>query len=327
MNTSYKIGLVVAVILLTLVMGYQVTRPSGDDPIETADTPNTLAQTDPSAPTSGSPNRADTPDVDLHSSDALPPPPADEPAPGAPANTDRPLLGPADFLSRRVSSPPSDLPTQAQPATPNPTATNTIEPPPSRTTEPATPPSTPTRTTTPSITLGDPTDTPTAPTATTASSPHPNPTTPVTTSRSTPATTPPATATQSYTVQPRDNFWVIADRLYGDSKYWSVIAKANPAIDPTKIQPGDELRLPTRQQLADFDASAEPPPVPTAPTGGRTYTVRAGDSLTLISQRVYGSARYFRRIHAANRQLIGESPDNIREGMVLKLPIIDTSGS
>ncbi|MEM6392573.1 MAG: LysM peptidoglycan-binding domain-containing protein, partial [Planctomycetota bacterium] len=164
------------------------------------------------------------------------------------------------------------------------------------------------------------------PSAARTATPTPTPTRPTTASPPAITNTPTPAATTN-TVQPRDNFWVIANRLYGDSKYWSVIAQANPTIDPTKIKPGDELRLPTRRQIADFDASDEPPPVPTAPTGGRTYTVRAGDSLTLISQRVYGSARFFTRIHAANRQLIGASPDNIREGMVLDLPVIDTSAN
>ncbi|MEM6551399.1 MAG: LysM peptidoglycan-binding domain-containing protein [Planctomycetota bacterium] len=340
MNTSYKIGLVVAVILLTLVIGYQVTRPGDDAPTTTADT-NTadqaLAQPDtPAAPASNGPA---SPAVDPHSADALPPPPTQDPAPtrSTNANPDRPLLGPADFLSRRVPSTPTtpttSTPTSTTPPTTTSTTTPTLPSAPSNTTAEATPSTTatPRRTTTPSITLGNPT-TPTTPTTTTTRTTDASPTRPTladgpSTPATTTTTTPDFPAARTYTVQPRDNFWVIADRLYDDPKYWSVIAQANPTVDPTKIKPGDELRLPTRQALAEFDASSEPPPVPTAPTGGRTYTVRAGDSLTLISQRVYGSARYFRRIHAANRQLIGDSPDNIREGMVLQLPAIDTSGS
>ncbi|MEM6393680.1 MAG: LysM peptidoglycan-binding domain-containing protein [Planctomycetota bacterium] len=322
MNTSYKIGLVVAVILLTLVIGYQITRPGGDAPAETAGAnpadqalaqPDTAAASNTPGPTS--------PAVDPHSADALPPPPTQTPSRTTLA--DRPLIGPADFLSQRVA--PNPVPqgdTTETPATPE---THTPTTPPTTTPTPPT-----TATLTPASSPATPTTRTVNPTPATPTSPTPSITLGGrTTQTTTPSATPPANAptARTYTVQPRDNFWVIAERLYDDPKYWSVIARANPTIDPTKIKPGDELRLPTRQQIAAFDASAEPPPVPTAPTGGRTYTVRPGDSLTAISQRVYGSARYFRRIHAANRQLIGDSPDNIREGMVLQLPIIDTSGS
>ena len=39
-------------------------------------------------------------------------------------------------------------------------------------------------------------------------------------------------------------FWGIAERVYGDGKYWPLIAEANPGVDPRALKPGDELCIP-----------------------------------------------------------------------------------
>ena len=36
----------------------------------------------------------------------------------------------------------------------------------------------------------------------------------------------------------------IAKKVYGDAKYWRLIAEANPGVDPRTLQPGDELFIP-----------------------------------------------------------------------------------
>jgi nucleoid-associated protein YgaU len=61
-----------------------------------------------------------------------------------------------------------------------------------------------------------------------------------------------------------------------------------------------------------------PGAAPAAPAA-RTYTVKAGDSLSKIAQREYGDASEWKKIHAANRDLI-PNPDLIHPGQVLKLP-------
>jgi nucleoid-associated protein YgaU len=51
----------------------------------------------------------------------------------------------------------------------------------------------------------------------------------------------------------------------------------------------------------------------------RTYTVKAGDSLSKIAKREYGDAAKWRKIFEANRDRI-KDPDLIQPGWELKIP-------
>lgn len=52
----------------------------------------------------------------------------------------------------------------------------------------------------------------------------------------------------------------------------------------------------------------------------RTYTVQAGDSLSIIASRTMGNGGAWPRIFELNRSVIGNNPDGLREGMVLRIP-------
>jgi nucleoid-associated protein YgaU len=54
-------------------------------------------------------------------------------------------------------------------------------------------------------------------------------------------------------------------------------------------------------------------------TGGRTYVVAKGDSLSAIAKREYGDAKEWKRIFDANRDTI-KDPDLIYPGQTLRLP-------
>ncbi|MCC7409251.1 MAG: LysM peptidoglycan-binding domain-containing protein [Phycisphaeraceae bacterium] len=64
--------------------------------------------------------------------------------------------------------------------------------------------------------------------------------------------------------------------------------------------------------------SAAVTPTPTA-SALRTVTVEAGDTLTKIAERELGSQGRYREIFDANRDQL-QSPDAVRQGMVLKIP-------
>jgi LysM repeat protein len=53
--------------------------------------------------------------------------------------------------------------------------------------------------------------------------------------------------------------------------------------------------------------------------GGQSYTVKAGDSLSKISQQFYGDAHEYMRIFYANQDKISD-PDKIQPGMNLTIP-------
>jgi nucleoid-associated protein YgaU len=57
----------------------------------------------------------------------------------------------------------------------------------------------------------------------------------------------------------------------------------------------------------------------TAATGGTTYTVKAGDSLSKIAKQFYGDAGKWKKIHAANSDKI-PNPDLIHPGLQLTIP-------
>lgn len=60
-----------------------------------------------------------------------------------------------------------------------------------------------------------------------------------------------------------------------------------------------------------------------APIGGatasRSYTVKAGDTLSKIAKEHYGDANQWKKIHAANADLIRD-PDKIQTGWTLQIP-------
>jgi nucleoid-associated protein YgaU len=56
-----------------------------------------------------------------------------------------------------------------------------------------------------------------------------------------------------------------------------------------------------------------------AATGGQTYTVKSGDTLSKISQQFYGSANEYMRIYYANRETLSD-PDKIQPGQKLIIP-------
>ena len=57
----------------------------------------------------------------------------------------------------------------------------------------------------------------------------------------------------------------------------------------------------------------------TAPTGGKTYIVKSGDSLSKIAKHFYGDAGKWKKIHAANVDKI-PNPDLIHPGLQLTIP-------
>jgi nucleoid-associated protein YgaU len=55
-------------------------------------------------------------------------------------------------------------------------------------------------------------------------------------------------------------------------------------------------------------------------TGSKTYTVKKGDTLQEISQKMYGTTRHWRKIYNANKGVIKGGSDKIKPGMKLTIP-------
>lgn len=55
-------------------------------------------------------------------------------------------------------------------------------------------------------------------------------------------------------------------------------------------------------------------------TSEKTYTVKAGDSLSDIAESEMGDAKRWPELYAANKEAVGDNPDMIHPGLVLKIP-------
>ncbi len=71
-----------------------------------------------------------------------------------------------------------------------------------------------------------------------------------------------------------------------------------------------------REIVADIQATGAPEPVG---AGARTYTVKAGDTLSKIAMETLGDAKAYTKIFDANRDQLSD-PNRINPGQVLKLP-------
>lgn len=271
--------------------------------------------TTPTPPTSAPQARTATPPPT--STPALPPrltpdTTTDTPRTGAEPTTRPPLPSPG-AATQPVTTPPTAISTPPLSRTPAEPATRPVGSTPPATdtprTTPATPPMTPPRTATP------------GPTGT----PPPGPVTPG----------------RRYKIQESDTLAALAREEYGDEKYWRAIQAANPAVDPNRLMVGQEIVLPRKEDVVKgASVAAAPPragaattrPAPATPRPGltaaneparngaaRTVTVARGDTLVALARKYLNDENRWREIYELNKDKL-TSPDNVREGMQLKLP-------
>lgn len=147
-----------------------------------------------------------------------------------------------------------------------------------------------------------------------------------------------ATRGRLVTVKEGDTLSGIASEHLGSANDWRMILDANPDVltDASQLRPGMRLRIPPQAETevaelantaleTERDTSTPPdrrveetrPTTPAAPT--RTYTVVSGETLTAIAEKTLGNGNRFHEIYEANKDQL-DSPDDIREGMVLRLP-------
>ena len=73
--------------------------------------------------------------------------------------------------------------------------------------------------------------------------------------------------------------------------------------------------------IADINVVQQAQPVGTTGAGGgRTYTVKAGDTLSKIAKEHLGDANAYMKIFNANTDQLSD-PDKIKPGQTLKIPV------
>jgi LysM repeat protein len=161
-----------------------------------------------------------------------------------------------------------------------------------------------------------------------------------------------------FTVPPGATWPALAQLLYGDEAEAETLRLANDApgeplsgarvlvpiyrgqmgavsLDerPVQVQPrapgqtgrvGEQPATPAREASAPGATAAgrsetPPPAAPAGQTPVRTYEVQPGDSLSSIAQRFYGSPNEWRKIFAANQDVL-PNPDRLTPKLVLRIP-------
>ncbi len=138
-----------------------------------------------------------------------------------------------------------------------------------------------------------------------------------------------------YIVAPNDNYWIIAEKVYGNGAYFKALFEHNRSRHPRsdKLQVGDVLDAPPAATLADRypDICPRPRKVPNARqtlqpastrhhAGERVYVVGEGDTLFDIARHELGRAARWTEIYDLNRDVLGEDFDYLRPGTELVLP-------
>jgi nucleoid-associated protein YgaU len=120
---------------------------------------------------------------------------------------------------------------------------------------------------------------------------------------------------KTYTVQPGDYLWSIAEKIYGSGYNWVDLASANKIENPSAIYAGTKLVVPNVTPKT-LTVQVKPAQVQN-PITGSTYTVVKGDFLWDIAVRAYGDGYKWVEIAKVNNLT---NPNLIFSGNVLRLP-------
>ncbi len=292
MRTDVKIGVATGLLLVIVLVAYQLIWNSNGDKTKDGNSPGEpIAAAPPERPGSGL-LRFGTP-----------------PRPGSTAPVE-----PAPTITPRVEPPIAPIRVVPEPA---PTITPRVEPPivPIRVVpEPA-------PTITPRVEPPIPSirEVPVIPVLPPAPGAHEMPVTPG------PGIAPVGpTVEETYEVQKGDSgFWAIAEKKYGDGKYYYLIAKANPNVSSNSLRPGQKLVIPAKpvgrtEPTSPITGSPTPGGMEISPSGQQIYVVQKGDSgFWGIAQKQYGDGKYYYLIAKANPNV---SSNSLQPGDKLVLP-------
>ncbi|HEV3338960.1 MAG TPA: LysM peptidoglycan-binding domain-containing protein [Pirellulales bacterium] len=142
--------------------------------------------------------------------------------------------------------------------------------------------------------------------------------------------------TDSYVVEPNDNFWRISQKIYGTGAYFKALEEHNRRQfgERRLINVGDVISVPPLTALREKYADLCPKPRNAPPDretlltsspargsrGTRTYTVAEGDTLFDIARHELGKASRWAEIYQLNREQLGEDFNYLSPGMQLALP-------
>jgi LysM repeat protein len=125
-----------------------------------------------------------------------------------------------------------------------------------------------------------------------------------------------------HTVQKGETLRTICSTFYGDSGLAIAVSRWNQLENPNAIEEGQSICLPPRHSLVYAKTRITTPTNESATTSSEIgkYTVKSGDTLSEISQKVMGTSKKTQLLIDFNKDVM-PNPDRIRPGMVLRYPI------
>ncbi|MFU8829908.1 MAG: LysM peptidoglycan-binding domain-containing protein [Phycisphaerales bacterium] len=123
-----------------------------------------------------------------------------------------------------------------------------------------------------------------------------------------------------YTVQQNDNAWTVSERFYGTRDHWAAVLLSNPTVDARRLfRVGSVIKVAQDpRNIQGLRVGEDPPQVPRMEY--IEYLVERGDTLSSISQAIYGRAGMWEFIQSANADQVNSQGTNLRPGMILKIP-------
>ena len=132
-----------------------------------------------------------------------------------------------------------------------------------------------------------------------------------------------------YPVKAGENFWIISQKVYARGKYFDVLRRHNPEVDPLRLDkgmlinvpsiPGVRIRMSLKRGKARAGRNVIKKKVVLLATA-TWHIVREGDRLDLIAKKYYGFHTRFNVILKANP---GINPNNLKIGAKLKIPALE----
>ncbi|MEX2112151.1 MAG: LysM peptidoglycan-binding domain-containing protein, partial [Pirellulales bacterium] len=139
-----------------------------------------------------------------------------------------------------------------------------------------------------------------------------------------------------YTVEPNDSLWKVAEKVYGDGRYFKAIGEHNRAhlAHPDQLSAGEVLDVPPVEMLQQrypalcprqrrsvvVDPSTRPAAAQVPMARGDAYIVAEGDTLFDIARYELGKASRWGEIYELNRDKLGEDFDFLQPGLELVMP-------
>ncbi len=144
-----------------------------------------------------------------------------------------------------------------------------------------------------------------------------------------------------------DTFSGLAIQYFGHAKYTSLISKANPDLDPRRLQLGAKVKIPappiasatTRPATGDSTAVMASPSPLTGPAvpgraavreqappvpADRAYTVKPGEGWSELAARFLGDGTRWPELYELNRERVARDPHGLQAGAVIEVPTMPT---